>query len=324
VETEEADYAAVRGYPDDQNNGNGDPNLYFATMGHDGRFLPTNLMVGHIAPQQPQYSKVLHPGLREKRHAIHAQCMESDYCRWKTTLRQQVSSSSSTTAIVSTTGTIANVVIPFRFANHANNPSWPIKSVEDLDSLLFNGDRSTLKDYFFRQSYGKLHVVSEIVPWVDIPFTERECAHTQSGLSNVLHTCLEAALQGAMDILSESLTNLLHASTTTVTFVHSGYAAEFGGNDVNGVWYEERIWSHAWEISAPLYKGRYAIISDKYDRKNSHINRVGVAVHEYGQVLGVPTLYGDFPGYGLGYFDVMANPCKFHCSLCLSWTSYFF
>jgi hypothetical protein len=265
VETDDTDYPAVRGHPDDHNNGNGDDHLYFATMGFDGRFLPTNLVVGHVAPQQPQYNKVLHPGLIEKRHAIHAQCMESDFCRWKSNQRQQASSLSmglnnNNNIISSSSGIIANVVIPFRFANHVNDPSWPLTSVEELDSKLFNGERYSLKDYFSKQSYGKIQIVSEIVPWVDIPFTEKECAHTQSGLSNVLHTCLESALQGATELLSESLNNLLHSSTTTVTFVHSGYSAEFGGHDANGIWYEDRIWSHAWELSTPLYQGRYAII----------------------------------------------------------------
>ena len=74
------------------------------------------------------------------------------------------------------------------------------------------------------------------------------------------------------------------------------YAAEFGGNDISGVWYEDRIWSHAWELDTPLYQGRYAIISDKYDRRNSNINRVGVAVHELAQVLGAPTLHQFFSG----------------------------
>lgn len=153
-----------------------------------------------------------------------------------------------------------------------------------------------------------------MVPWVTISYTEQECAHGQSGLSPILHICLEAALQQAVELLGDS-GNVLKASTTTLTFVHSGYAAEFGGNDLYGTWYEDRIWSHAWELDTELYSGRYAIISDKYDRKNNNINRVGVAVHELAQVLGAPTLYQAFPGYGLGYFDVMANPWGFDGTL---------
>jgi hypothetical protein len=105
------------------------------------------------------------------------------------------------------------------------------------------------------------------------------------------------------------------SSSHSDSFYFHQYAAEFGGNDVSGVWYEDRIWSHAWEMDTPSYKGRYAIISDKYDRKNNPINRVGVAVHELAQVLGAPTLHQFFPGYGLGYFDVMSNPWGFDGTL---------
>ncbi|KAL3912698.1 MAG: hypothetical protein SGARI_001021 [Bacillariaceae sp.] len=324
VETDDTSYPAMRGggHHQDHNHGNGDDHLYFATMNGDGRFLPTNLQVGEVPPDDPRYSQFLKPGMKEKRHAIHAQCVESDYCKWKKDLQASALSSSSvdSSSITISTGTVANVVVPFRFANHGDDSAIPTTPVKELDEQLFNGDQFSVKDYFSQQSYGKLDIVSEIVPWVTISYTEQECAHAQSGLSNVLHVCLEAALQEAVKVL-DNLGDLLNAPTTTLTFVHSGqgfflpflefqYAAEFGGNDISGVWYEDRIWSHAWELDSTLYQGRYAIISDKYDRKNNHINRVGVAVHELAQVLGAPTMHLDFPGYGLGYFDVMSNPCK--------------
>ena len=89
----------------------------------------------------------------------------------------------------------------------------------------------------------------------------------------------------------------------------------FGANDPTGTWYENRIWSHSWELDTPRYQGRCALISDKYDRKNAHLNQVGVAVHELAQVMGAPSLYGEFPGFGLGYYDMMANPWGFDGTL---------
>jgi hypothetical protein len=311
VETDDTNYPIVRGFLDTNgyttSRGGDDEWLYFATMGSDGRYLPTNLKVGYVDPQQSQYQSVLKPALKEKRHAIHAQCVQSEYCRWKQNT-QQLHGSDGFSLILSN-GIVANVVIPFRFANHDEDSTRSVTSVQDLDQQLFNGPKLSVRDYFSQQSYGKLDIVSEIIPWVTIPFTEQQCSNGQSGLSSILHTCLEAALKQAVELLGVN-GNLLKASTTTLTFVHNGYAAEFGGNDVDGAWYEDRIWSHAWELNTQLYHGRYAIISDKYDRKNNHINRVGVAVHVLAQVLGAPTLHQDFPGYGLGYFDVMANPCK--------------
>jgi hypothetical protein len=309
VENDNTHYPIVRGFLDDgyTSRRGDDQRLYFATMGSDGRYLPTNLLVGEVNPEQPEYQSVLIPGLKEKRHAIHAQCMESEYCRWKQRIQQDGGSSNNITL---SSGTVANFVVPFRFANHDESSTRQVTSVQDLDQNLFNGPQFSVRDYFSQQSYGKLDVVSEIVPWVTIPYTEQECSHGHSGLTTILHTCLEAALKQAVELLGDK-GNVLRASTTTLTFVHSGYAAEFGGNDLDGTWYEDRIWSHAWELNTELYTGPYALFSDKYDRKNNHVNRVGVAVHELAQVLGAPTLYQAFPGYGLGYFDVMANPCKF-------------
>lgn len=316
VETEESNYPAMRGLDD---------NLCYATLGGDGRFLPTNLLVGGAPPQQHEAQEAggnLVSALQEKEHAIHARCVESDYCKWKAYQRQlqppqgggrRAAGPSPVARAATTTGSIANLVVPFRFSDHAN-AQQPLASIEDLDTKLFNGPRLTVRDYFMQQSYSQLEVDSEILPWVTIPYTEGECAHRQSGLSRIIHTCLEAALELALQLLDDGPT-LLQSPTTTLTFVHSGYAAEFGGNDPTGTWYEDRIWSHAWELSTALYQGRYALISDKYDRKNDHVNRVGVAVHELAQVLGAPTMHGEFPGYGLGYYDVMANPWGFDGTL---------
>jgi M6 family metalloprotease-like protein len=361
VETDSTNFPALRGVEDDM--------LYYATIGHDGRFLPTNLLVGEDIPDDYEWvtnvvtsttsevaaseeqqddntnpsndsnhnnQKNLVSALQEKTHAIHAQCLMSDYCKWKAYQKQiqvlnsnqsqsqdgnnkQLDSSSSTSSpiMIKTTGTVANLVIPFKFMNHDNDDSnHPITSIEDLDMKLFNGPYLTVRDYFYQQSYSQLEVISEILPWITIPYTEEECAHRQSGLSRVIHTCLEAALQKALPLLKDGAALLLdNPSTTTVTFVHSGYSAEYGGDDPSGTWYEDRIWSHSWEMSTPTYQGRYALISDKYDRKNAHINRVGVAVHELAQVFGAPTLHGGFPGYGLGYFDMLANPWGFDGTL---------
>ncbi|KAG7355741.1 protease [Nitzschia inconspicua] len=313
VETDDTNYPIVRGFLDDGYTASRgeDGWLHFATMGSDGRYLPTNLLVGSVNPEKADYEAVLKPGLKEKRHAIHAQCMQSEYCRWKQRMQQSIGSGDTITL---SSGTVANVVIPFRFANHDGLSARPVTSVQDLDQELFNGPQLSVRDYFSQQSYGKLDIISEIVPWVTIPYTEQECANGKSGLSSILHTCLDAALKKAIELLGDG-GNVLKASTVTLTFVHSGYAAEFGGNDIDGVWYEDRIWSHAWELNSELYTGRYAIISDKYDRKNNHVNRVGAAVHELAQVLGAPTLYQSFPGYGLGYYDVMANPWGFDGTL---------
>ena len=215
--------------------------------------------------------------------------------------------------------------------NHSNNESGS-------DG---HGTSPSVREYFLQQPYGKYDLISEVTSWVTIEYEESQCAGSNgnnganggyAGLTSTLHRCLEAALEQVSQkinlptILGEEAeadgggTGGNNRNVASVTFVHTGYAAEFGGNDPDGTYYLDRIWSHSWEIDTPYYKGRYAIISDKYGRTNNHINRVGVAVHETSQVLGIPTITtsnssGGHNGYGLGYYDMLSNPYGFDGTL---------
>jgi M6 family metalloprotease-like protein len=296
VETDTSFYPTVRGV---------DGTIRFAAKGRDGRFLPTNVDVGSI---DPDLEPSLRHALQERPHVVHAQCIEQDFCKWKMQQNQLLEQQQPAPTVKS--GTVANLVILFRFANHVNRENM-LK--EDLEDLLFNGPELSVKDYFLQQSYGKMEVNSQVNPWVTIEYTEQQCADQKSGMSSIIHQCLDAALEQASQQV-ENWDTIIN-SVSALTFVHSGFAAEFGGNDPDGTWYEDRIWSHAWELDTSHYQGRYALISDKYDRKNARLNRVGVAVHELAQVLGAPSLYGEFPGYGLGYYDMLANPWGFDGTL---------
>lgn len=298
VETDTSFYPTIRA---------DDGTINYASRGKDGRYLPTNVRVGQTNPDTNPFLK---RAIQENRHVVHAKCMEQDFCKWRE--KEKLKSHSRQSVPPVTSGSILNLVIPFAFQDHSSSQR-KLTSVSDLDQLLFNGPNLSLKDYFLQQSYGSLDINSEVAPWVTIPMTEAQCADKQSGLALSLHTCLQAALDESSTNFGDW--NTLLDSATTITFVHSGYAAEYGGNDADDQWFQDRIWSHAWELETTHYQGRYAIISDKYDRKNGHMNRVGVAVHELAQALGASPLYGDYPGYGLGYYDALSNPWGFDGTL---------
>jgi len=101
----------------------------------------------------------------------------------------------------------------------------------------------------------------------------------------------------------------------SLTFVHSGYGAEYGDQDEFSAHYLNRIWSHSWKLDLPEGHAHadtpYALHSAFHGIANAHVARVGIPVHEIAQMLGFPTTYGNYPGYGMGYYDIMSNPYGF-------------
>jgi hypothetical protein len=88
-----------------------------------------------------------------------------------------------------TMGTIRNLVVPIRFSNHVG------RTLPTRGRLLklFNHDTAasgnpspicptgSIRDVFLQNSYGKLNLVSTVLNWVDVPFTEQQIAAGTSG-----------------------------------------------------------------------------------------------------------------------------------------------
>lgn len=126
------------------------------------------------------------------------------------------------------------------------------------------------------------------------------------------------------ECLAEALAEKQTGGYDTITFVHSGYGAEYGNQDQYDTYFDDRLWGHSWAIDAAEYSGRYSLVSAFFGTENGKVQRVGAPVHEIAQAMGAPTQYGDYPGYGLGYYDVMANPWGFDGTLyhCGSMSAY--
>ena len=113
----------------------------------------------------------------------------------------------------------------------------------------------------------------------------------------------------------------LDRSIDFITFLHSGYGAEWGDTDAYGAYLDQRIWSHKWALdSAPgpwvssegvsVYS--YHISPVVWGLSGNSIGRIGTIAHETGHFLGLPDLYDTTGGgNGLGAWCLMANSWGF-------------
>jgi M6 family metalloprotease-like protein len=105
----------------------------------------------------------------------------------------------------------------------------------------------------------------------------------------------------------------------SITFLHSGYGAEWGGSDAFGTDFVQRIWSHKWAIRISFVDSTsgvrvkdYHISPALWGRSGSVIGRIGVISHETGHFFGLPDLYdSNGGGSGIGSYALMSNSWGF-------------
>jgi len=219
---------------------------------------------------------------------------------------------------VITSGTLKNLVIPFKFSDHT---SRNVPSRADLDTLMNNAGPDALlcptgsvRDVYLESSFNQLDLESTVVDWVTIDYTEAYCANGNSGLITQFHVCIKNALEkvvaAGVNFSDYDLDN--DGYIDGIAFFHSGYGAEWGGTDSYNTSYTDRIWSHKWAIwgsnsfsnnGVTVYE--YHISPALWSTSGSDIGRIGVVAHETGHFLGLPDLYdygdatyGDGSGIG--------------------------
>jgi M6 family metalloprotease-like protein len=159
-----------------------------------------------------------------------------------------------------------------------------------------------------------------VLAWATISQPETYYAAGQSGMTTSVHQALAEALNivdAAVDFSQFDQNN--DGYIDAITFLHSGYGAEWGGTDADGAYYTDRIWSHKWALySLPggswqsaegVRVYNYHISPSLWSTSGSTIGRIGVIAHETGHFLGLPDLYDtdDSSGEGVGSWCLMAN-----------------
>lgn len=223
---------------------------------------------------------------------------------------------------VAVTGTVRNLVIIMRFADHQTRP---VPSNQDV-STIFNavGGHPTLaptgsvRDLYRENSYGALTLDSTVVGWVTLPRTESYYAGGASGLTTSVWEAIRDALNAADPLIDfAQFDRDGDGYVDAIAFIHSGYGAEWGGQDAYGADYKNRIWSHKWSIptwtsAEGVNVSPYHISPGLWGTAGSQPGRIGVIAHETGHFLGLPDLYDtNGGGEGIGSYCLMANSWGF-------------
>jgi len=229
---------------------------------------------------------------------------------------------------VAPSGTVKNLVVMVRFSDHVGRS---LPTAADMN-VLFNtigGDpvlapTGSLKDLYFENSYGQMTLESFVNPgigdWITVSNTEAYYANGNSGDATLREALREAldALDPFVDFNDFDQDN--DGQIDSIAFIHSGYAAEWGGTDAFGAATADRIWSHRWVIS-PQWNSNdgvsvydYHISPGVWGTSGSNIGRIGVIAHETGHFFGLPDLYDtdSGAGEGIGSWGLMANSWDFN------------
>ena len=227
-------------------------------------------------------------------------------------------------------GTLKHLVVLMKFRDHVIQRDVPSK--QDYD-VLFNqegGDpyiapTGSVKDVFLANSYGQLSVESTVINWV--PLSERESYYADGvyGLENAMFDALQEALDqvdSRNNVRFSDFDSDNDGQIDAITFVHSGYGAEWGGADCGGAQEEDRIWSHhrtgtssigRWCARDGICMGSYQIVSGLWGKCGKDIARIGVISHELSKFLGLNGMYDGTGGSGVGAYSLMVRNFAMQC-----------
>lgn len=275
----------------------------YARLNREGDLSATSARVGLIKPSSLGILKGILPSLAKR-------------------LGSDPTSSSAAIQKVAPAGVVKNLVVMIRFFNHG---SRTLPTTSDME-FLFNtpgghpthAPTGSLKDVYLENSYGQMTLDSDFSGWINLTQTEDLYADGNSGLG----PRFKDAIRDALVIIDQTVDFSQYDSDSdgfidSITFLHSGYGAEWGGTDSSGLETVDRIWSHkssipTWTSGEGVQVSDYHVSPALWGRSGNNIGRIGVIAHETGHFFGLPDLYDiDSEGAGIGSWGLMANSWGF-------------
>jgi M6 family metalloprotease-like protein len=284
--------------------------VYATPQGPNGTLVPSNKRVGDVDPEKEGFEKGIPANATICTGMCNGHDDESGNRLLASTNRKLVHTKRK------------NLVILLRFSDHIHRQ---LPSPADIN-ILFNAPgghpwlapSGSIRDVYLKNSYGLLDLESEAYGWVTLPHSEAYYADGKSALSDKFLEAVRDALdlvqsQGSLDF--RSFDGDSDGYIDTLTLLHSGYAAEWGGTDAYGASMYDRIWSHKWGLTwisnSGIRVNKYVAVPSLWGTGGSTIGRIGVIAHELGHYLGLPDLYGGTGGTGIGSYGMMANSWGF-------------
>jgi M6 family metalloprotease-like protein len=218
----------------------------------------------------------------------------------------------------STTGQHRGLVILVEFKDEKMAAADPQKAFDRFfneEGYNENGNAGSVRDYFLKQSYGKLEINFDVVG----PYTCNGSIAHYGGADEDSHDVrptemvMEAIDAAAKEIDFSPYDWDNDGEVDQIFLICAGYDEAEGADS-------KYIWPHEWALEAQgisrEYNGKklntYGVSTELWGNEKSNPNKtmsgIGTACHEFSHCLGLPDMYdtsGD--NFGMGSWDVMCS-----------------